>query len=619
MENRDFLDYYYRELNYLRDAGAIFAKDFPNIAGRLKVDGSTTSDPHVERLIESFAFLTARIQHNVDNVAMDVTNALLDVLVPHINRPLPAMSIAQFKVNSGGSAPSPKGFEVKQHTELFAYSADNNICKFRTVYPITLFPLTLENVAIVTNGAYKFVPVPNTIQFGYEKHSKPATYFLELTLKSRSGLFSNFELDELCFYLNISDVLFKKQIYQAIFSARSLMYCVKQDEAIALPMLPRSLVPLGLERDEMGIPPLPHETHAYQLLQEFFHFYEKFMFFKVKNLNFLSYLRNGNFIQTGEIKILIPLENATSEWTRKINKSDILMNCTPIVNLHKVTTDPISWDKKQTCYHLSPNAQKDRTMEIYQIDNVFAIDAANGEEKRLCPYFSLENHSENDVFWWSKLTPTKHKSVTGVDTLVSFVDSNASTINPTKYVVYAKTLCTNRFLAEDIQQDTLLHADIALPASRIVCLQKPVFPQYSLSKGPNNVKLITQLSSNYIGLQYGDHDDILDTLKCILDMHISDNNREYGQALLRQLERVTTTSITKRVGHEAWRGLVDGVNIELYVHKSPHTNDWFLLAQILHRYFAMNCQINTFVNLTLMEENDKVATFEDVYGEQHLM
>jgi type VI secretion system protein ImpG len=613
MEKRDFIDYYYRELNYLRGEGAAFAKEFPNIAGRLKMDDSATADPHVERLIESFAYLTARAQFDVDNVAMDVTTALLDVLAPHINRPLPAMSIAQIQTNVGGSAPPPQGFKLPRHTELFTYSADDKMCKFRTVFPLTLFPIQIENVAMVSHGAYKFVPVPNTVEFGY--HSEPTTYFLELTLKSKNGPLCNFDLSSLVFYLNINDILFRKQIYQSIFSAPSLLYCSKQDESVAMPMLPGSIVPMGLERDEMAVPPLPHETHSYQLLQEFFHFFDKFMFFSIKNLELLRHFRSGNFLQTGGVKILIPLANASSEWARKIFPGDILMNCTPIVNLHKVTTDPVSWDKKQTFYHLYPNAQKDRTMEIYQIDDVFAVN--NGEEMRLCPYFSLESHAGNDIFWWSKLVSTKHKNVTGVDSVISFVDSASNVVNPDKYVIYAKTLCTNRFLAEDVQQGTQLHAEIAVPANRIVCLQKPAFPQYFLNKGINNAKLIAQLSSNFLGFPYGEDGEIVDKIKCILDMHMGDNNREYGQALLTQLEHVTVNSVVKRIGTDAWRGFVDGVHVTFSIHPSTNVGDWFLLSQILHKYFAMNCQINTFVDLTLNEGNETVATFTGTWGEQH--
>lgn len=617
--NHNFLEYYYREMNYLRDAGAIFAQDFPNIAGRLKIDGSETADPHVERLLESFAFLTARLQHNIDNIAADTTNALLDVLYPHLNKPLPSMSIAQFHVKEEGNVPPANGFHIKRHTEIFAYSSDDSICKFSTIYPLSLFPIILEKVSIVSQGAYQFVPVPNTLEFEYKKHNQNPIYFLELILRSKDVYFKELQLKDLCFYLNMNESLFKKQIYRALFSNPSLIYCARGEEQTAFPLLPHSLKPMGLERDEMALPPLKHEIHAYQLLQEFFHFFEKFMFFKTQKLDFLRYFRKGNFLQTHILKILIPLQDATSEWSRKIQKNDILINCTPIVNLHKVTTDPISWDRKQTFYHLSPHTQKDKTMEIYQIDDVFAIDTNNGQEKRICPYFSLEkneNNEEENLYWWSKYEETKHKNILGVDSWITFVDSRAKIIDPTPYVIYAKTLCTNRFLAEDIPQNTCLQIEMSLPADNIICLRKPIFPQYVLDKGTNNAKLIAQLSTNYLGFPYRNHNNIADNLRCILNMHMGPNNKEYGHVLLGHLQQVAIQNSIKRMGHESWRGFLEGVNIELILKHSNHLDDWFLLSQILHRYFAMNCQINTFVDLTLKEDHKTISKFENIIGEQ---
>jgi type VI secretion system protein ImpG len=56
------LGYYGRELSYLRELGGEFAKQFPKIAGRLGLDSFECADPYVERLLEGFAFLAARVQ-----------------------------------------------------------------------------------------------------------------------------------------------------------------------------------------------------------------------------------------------------------------------------------------------------------------------------------------------------------------------------------------------------------------------------------------------------------------------------------------------------------------------------------------------------------------------------
>ena len=56
------LRHYEAELSYLRDMGAEFAAEFPKIAARLDIANTEVADPYVERLLEGFAFLAARIQ-----------------------------------------------------------------------------------------------------------------------------------------------------------------------------------------------------------------------------------------------------------------------------------------------------------------------------------------------------------------------------------------------------------------------------------------------------------------------------------------------------------------------------------------------------------------------------
>ena len=65
--NDRFLNYYTNELTYLRQAGSAFAQNYPKIARRLELSDKESSDPHTERLLESFAFLTDRLSQEIYN------------------------------------------------------------------------------------------------------------------------------------------------------------------------------------------------------------------------------------------------------------------------------------------------------------------------------------------------------------------------------------------------------------------------------------------------------------------------------------------------------------------------------------------------------------------------
>ncbi len=92
----ELLTYYNAELAYLREMGAEFAEKYPKVAARLLLEADKCEDPHVERLLEGVAFLTARIRHKIDDEFPEITDALLGVLYPHYQRPLPSMTIVQF-------------------------------------------------------------------------------------------------------------------------------------------------------------------------------------------------------------------------------------------------------------------------------------------------------------------------------------------------------------------------------------------------------------------------------------------------------------------------------------------------------------------------------------------
>ena len=93
------LRYYNQELQHVRDMGAEFARDFPKIAGRLGMEGLECADPYVERLLEGFAFLAARVYLKIDDEFPDIVESLLTILYPHYLRPIPSASKRQFPAN----------------------------------------------------------------------------------------------------------------------------------------------------------------------------------------------------------------------------------------------------------------------------------------------------------------------------------------------------------------------------------------------------------------------------------------------------------------------------------------------------------------------------------------
>ena len=154
----EILSYYEKELAFIRQMGAEFAKEHPKIAGRLGISSDTIEDPHVSRLIESFAYLNARIQHKLDDDFPELSDALLEVLFPHYQRPVPSMTIVQF-VADREKLDSP--YHVPKGSLLDSQQFGGESCRFSTVYETPLLPLDVSEASFMsrpftTPGSHAF-------------------------------------------------------------------------------------------------------------------------------------------------------------------------------------------------------------------------------------------------------------------------------------------------------------------------------------------------------------------------------------------------------------------------------------------------------------------------------
>ncbi|MEJ7618546.1 MAG: type VI secretion system baseplate subunit TssF [Pyrinomonadaceae bacterium] len=143
----DLLNYYERELVFLRQMGAEFALKYPKIASRLSLEPDKCEDPHVERMIEAFAFMASRVQLKIDDEFPEVTESLLGVLYPHYLSPIPSMSIAQFALDQK-QGKLTAGYPLARNTTLYSRPIQGTPCRFRTCYPVYLWPLEIAAASL---------------------------------------------------------------------------------------------------------------------------------------------------------------------------------------------------------------------------------------------------------------------------------------------------------------------------------------------------------------------------------------------------------------------------------------------------------------------------------------
>ena len=151
MDHR-LLFYYNRELQYLRELGGEFARQFPKIAGRLGLEAFECADPYVERLLEGFAFLAARVQLKIDSNFHVSPRHLLSLVYPHYLAPTPSMAVVKVTPNHRQGQLN-EGFFVPRGSALRSNvgRGDQTACEYRTGHDVTLWPIELASVGHVSN------------------------------------------------------------------------------------------------------------------------------------------------------------------------------------------------------------------------------------------------------------------------------------------------------------------------------------------------------------------------------------------------------------------------------------------------------------------------------------
>ena len=145
----DLFPYYNRELSYIRRHAARFAESHPKVAARLRLGPEGSEDPHVERLLQGFAYLTARVRHKLDDEFPEVTQALLGVLYPHYLAPIPSFAIVQLDLAEGQNELTA-GVTVPRGHALETDPIQGEPCRFRTAYPVTVFPLDIRHATLTS-------------------------------------------------------------------------------------------------------------------------------------------------------------------------------------------------------------------------------------------------------------------------------------------------------------------------------------------------------------------------------------------------------------------------------------------------------------------------------------
>ncbi|WP_435020240.1 type VI secretion system baseplate subunit TssF [Tundrisphaera sp. TA3] len=579
----ELLGYYNAELAFLREMGAEFAARYPKVAGRLHLEAEKCEDPHVERLLEGFAFLAARLRRKIDDQFPEITDALLGLVAPHYQAPLPSMSVVQF-VPDPARRDAAAGFAIPRKSALHTRPVAGQPCQFRTAYPVTLWPIEVESARLEPDRVVA------------EDRPPGAVALLRIALRGKGG--TRFDamtgLDRLRFYLDgtgatpfgLHEILLNDAC-RVVVRGRGV-----DGQPISVTLPPDAIRPVGFGRDE-GMFPFPARAFlGYRLLLEYFAFPEKFLFVDLTGLEKLAGRGLGDAVE-----LLIFLDkppradlSATAENFR--------LGCTPVVNLFSRLAEPISVSQAKFEYRVVPDVHRPNATEVYSIDAVTGAAAYLAEPVRYEPFYA-RRHSvdgrEARAFWHASRRPSGRKGDRGTEVYLSFVDLDFTPTAPAGETATVRITCTNRDLPGKLpfggdQADFTLEGQA--PVGRIRCLRKPTDPLRAPAGPGAHWRLISHLSLNHLSL--ADSARGLDALREVLAAHDfadTDVTRKQIAGLARVASRPAVGRVSRRVG----ASVCVGVEVTLEFDESEYVGTGaFLLASVLERFLGLYASINSF-------------------------
>ncbi len=592
----ELLGYYERELEFLRQMGTEFAQKHGEIARRLSLDPDRCEDPHVERLLEGFAFLAARVHKKLDDDLPEISESILNIVYPHYVRPIPAVSVVEFHADAE-QGKLATGFRIPKQSMLYSRPLQGVACKFQTSYDTTIWPIQVSDARWTA---------PDRLHPQVKSRNATSACRVELTC-SPDVRFEALDLKSLRFYLTGQGALVFA-LFELLFN-NVVEILVRNPTPGANPStfsLPLdSLRAIGFEEDESLLPYPRRSFSGYRLLQEYFVFPEKFLFIELKGLEQLA---AHGFGEKAEIIFLIsPFERPDRQQILElgVTKQTFRLNCAPIINLFPQTAEPIRLDETQSSYAVVPDARRRRSMEVFSIDQVLSANTATEDITYYEPFYSIRHArggEKHRAFWHAERRPSEFDS--GSEAHLSLFDLTGRHVWPEADTLTVRCTCTNRDLPSQLMfgaETGDLELEGASIIKRVVALHK-----YTPCHRPQMRKeflwrLISHLSLSYLSLV----EEGKEALQEILRLYNAPDS-PFAERQIASIVRLTSHKHFARVISEHGIHFVRGTKVEMELDEERFGGGGiFLFGMLLERFLGLYVSMNSFSQLEIRTSQRK--------------
>ncbi|WP_435946892.1 type VI secretion system baseplate subunit TssF [Dryocola sp. BD586] len=602
----DFLDYYNRELTFVREMAREFAERHPKIAGRLGMHGIEVADPYVERLIEAFCFLSARTQIKLDAEFPKFTQRLLDIVYPNYNSPTPSMGVVQLRPNlSEGDL--THGYTIPKKSAFYSKILPGEMtrCEFRNNQDVTLWPLEIVEARLTS------VPpdIPNLENYRLHHSRLKGAVRIKLRLQGDLTFSSLKGLDELPVYIQ-GDERVVSHTFELLHGSHiaTIIRSTDGEKSRHHVISQQPLKFEGLAPEQSLLPLQWNMFHGHTLIQEYICCRERFYFFTLTQL--AAALENNH---TGEVEIIILLDKLPQDLIPHLDASRFLLFCTPVINLFPKRVDRIEVNRALNNFHIVPDRSRPLDYEVFSVNKVLGLQAETSEELTFNPLYQTR-HSDTGNFgrYFSVRREVRAKAATErkydtrtpyseTEVFISLVDQQEAPYGENIRYLLVDAMVTNRdlprLLASTNSFDLSMSDSVPVHGARFV--SSPSAPRPPFAVGESSWRLIRQLSFNYLPLSEMEHAQGGESLRNMLRLFTTAADLE-SVAQIDSLVGCKTEPVVRRLAEDGLLIYGRGVCCSLTVDEEGFSGiSPYLFGLIMENYLARHAAINIFTETEL--------------------
>jgi type VI secretion system protein ImpG len=598
------LKHYEQELGFIREMGDEFAAAYPKIAGRLGMNSLEVMDPYVERLMEGFAFMSARVQLELSLQYPNLTQNMLEIVYPHFLAPVPSMTIARMEPDAGqgnlaAGVTLPRGTQLRGQVHGGAQTA----CIYTTGQDLTLWPLEISEAEYIDARG-------DLVAAGIGRHS-PAKAALRLRLHRTDGAaISELPLERLRLFLGGAAAL-PWQLYEALLGRGVGLAGRSTDRRDDwLEYLGAGIEPVGFGPDEALLPTPGAAFEGYRLLQEYFAMPQRFFFVDLLGLGPALSRCSG---QDLDLYILMDSGNPA---LAAVTPDNFQLHAVPAINLFRKRCDRVHVNAADVEQAVIVDRTAPLDFEIYQIESVTGIGADARQDQPIRPFFSpkdLTPMGDSHAAYYSQRRRLRQRSerqqqrgtrtsYLGSDVFLSLSDGNQAPFRQDIRQLAVTALCTNRDLSILTPLgggDTDFTLPEGGPVNAIRAIVPPTRPRSALAEGQQAWQLISHLSLNYLSLVDADRGTGAAALRELVGLYA----RLGEPALAKQVEglaSVASRPIVRRLSDGVLSTAVRGLEIRVGFDESYFEGTGcYLFGAVLESFFARYVALNSFTETSI--------------------